>query len=144
MRPIYGVEKAVTGAVIDVLISGRAQHVAPTPARGLIDTGASAVFIDERIARGAGLKNVGPTTMHVPGDVIVDATVYAGRLQVPILGYDRLVRFCAAKHSQDGHDILLGRSFLSDFIVVFDGPQGDFRFLRPATASPLEEDDYRT
>ena len=144
MRPAYGAEIAVTGPIIDVLISGRASHVAPVPARGLIDTGASAIFMNERIAFEAGLKNVGPATMKVPGDLTVGATAYAGRLQVPVLGYDRLVRVVAARHGQEGHDILLGRSFLSEFILIYNGPQNEFHFAHPPSMIGLEEDDYAT
>ena len=100
--------------------------------------------MNERIALEAGLKNVGPATMQVPGDLTVEAAAYAGRLQIPVLGYDRIVRFVAAKHSQEGHDILLGRSFLSEFILIFNGPQNEFHFAHPPSVIGVEEDDYAT
>jgi predicted aspartyl protease len=51
-------ELATVGAIIDVSVQGRALNIEPVPARGLIDTGASVVFLDRRLALQAGLKAV--------------------------------------------------------------------------------------
>lgn len=131
-------ELAAVGPVIDVRI-GDVVLSASLPARGLIDTGASVVCIDRRLALRLGLRAVNQADVQIPGGLTMQSTVYAGRLIVPALGFDQVMPLYSAGMQQVHHDVLLGRAFLRNFIVSFDGPAGVFHFSRPAT--PLREDD---
>jgi hypothetical protein len=138
-------ELASVGSIIDIAISGRAANVPPLPARGLIDTGSSVVFIDRRLALQAGLKAVDMQPVQVPGGVTIEATVFAGVLAIPVLGFKETTRFYAAAHKQASHDVLLGRSLLSKFVITFDGPAGRFHFYKPFNfPGPASDDDYAT
>ena len=134
-------ELAEVGSIIDIAIVGRAANAVPVPARGLIDTGSSVVFIDRRLAMQAGLKAVNIQNVHVPGGLTVESTVYVGMLDVPVLGYREQIRFYAAAHRQVSHDVLLGRDFLRKFIVTFNGPEGSFHFFKPPSALRSDADD---
>ena len=134
-------ELAEVGPVIDVSIVGRAGNAVPVLARGLIDTGSTVVFIDRRLALQAGLKAVDMQAVQVPGGLSVETTVYVGFLAVPALSYRERVRLHAATHRQVSHDVLLGRDFLRNFIVTFNGPEGTFHFFRPPSPSPYHPDD---
>lgn len=136
-------ELATVGAIIDVVVQGRAASAEPVVTRGLIDTGASVVFLDRRLAIQAGLKAVDIQPMQVPGGVTIEATVFAGFLDIPVLSFRTETRFYAAAHSQASHGLLLGRSVLSNFVMTFDGPAGEFHFYRPfAFPGPPPDDDF--
>lgn len=140
-----GDELAHVGPIIDVFVSGRALNVQPVSAKGLIDTGSSVVFIDKRLALQAGLKATNIAPVQVPGGLSFNATVYVGTLEVPVLGYKERVKLYASTHRQVSHDILLGRSFLRNYIVTFNGPEGMFYFSQPFRfPGPAPDDDFAT
>jgi hypothetical protein len=140
-----GSEIASLPPIIDVIVFGRAASVPAVPARGLIDTGSSVVFIDKKLAVQAGLKPRNISEVHVPGGLSFEATVYVGFLEVPDLGYREQIQFYASEHKQVSHDILLGRSFLKNYITTFNGPEGMFHFHHPFVfPGPLADDDYAT
>lgn len=95
----------------------------------LIDTGASKIVVDYRMAERLGLRETGQATMLVVGSRL-EAKTYVGVLEIPDLGYTKIMEFLAPKvdHLQCG--VLLGRSFLRDFIMTFDGPTGQFHFTK--------------
>lgn len=66
----------------------------------------------------------------------VEAQIHMGALSVPELGYDKIVRLFGVRLRDPTHTIILGRSFLQDFIVTFDGPRGAFHFARPSEPEP--------
>lgn len=112
---------------------------------GLIDTGASDVCIDYRVALELGLREINQATVGVVGGSTL-AKIYMGRLIVPDVGFDRVCPLYALKVRQPTHDVLLGRSFLENYIVTFDGPAGTFTF---ATRNDFHErsaieDDFAT
>jgi len=120
----------------------------PAPARtlatrGLIDTGASDVCIDYRLAMELGLKVINQTTVGVVGGIAM-ANVYLGRLSLPEIGFDEVMPLYALKVRQPTHAVLLGRSFLQNYIVTFDGPAGHFTVARREHDDLLGsiEDDY--
>jgi predicted aspartyl protease len=135
-------ELAAVGPVVEIVIRApgpplRSPDWKPgfnresVPARGLIDTGASDVCIDARMAVELGLTETGQEPVGVAGGVSVFSTVYAGILEVPELGFSELMPLYSLKMRHPTHDVLLGRSFLRNFIVTFDGPEGIFHFYRP-------------
>lgn len=111
----------------------------------LIDTGASDVCIDYRLAEQLGLKMVSQTRVGVVGST-APAAIYMGRLKVPEIGFDRVMPLYALKLKHPSHEVLLGRSFLQSYVVTFNGPSGMFHFAGPAAHEPLSaiEDDFAT
>jgi predicted aspartyl protease len=109
--------------------------------RALIDTGASGVCIDYRIAHALRLREVDQCTITVVGSSI-PAAIFMADLEVPALGYHRTIPLIASKVGRINYNVLLGRSFLSDYIVTFDGPAGCFHFVEapPHVHAPPEED----
>lgn len=88
---------------------------------------------------------VSQTTVGVVGFTAL-AAIYMGRLQVPEIGFDRIMPLYALKLKHPTHEVLLGRSFLQSYVVTFDGPNGMFHFAGPAPHTPLSaiEDDFAT
>jgi len=97
------------------------------------------VCIDNRIALQLGLKATDMQTLGVVGSEI-QATVYAGSLEVPELNYKKTMPMFAPRKSSLAHPVLLGRSFLKDFIMTYDGPNGMFHFAEPYNFDPLNID----
>ncbi len=134
------VDAQIFGHFLDVLISrpGTAEAVR---VRGLIDTGASDVCIDYRIAQELGLREVDQRDVGVVGATTL-ATVYTGVIRLPELGYQNTLPLYALKVRRPTHDVLIGRSLLKEFIVTFNGPSGTFHFATPMASydeHPFEE-----
>ncbi len=136
-------ELAAVGPVIDIEIGG-VKLQPKLPARGLIDTGASVVCIDRRLALRLGLQAVNQAEVQIPGGLTVQSTVYAGSLIVPTLGFAQVMPLYSTNMMQVHHDVLLGRAFLRHFIVTFDGPEGLFHFSSPGSRVPTSDDDFAT
>lgn len=142
-------ETAIFGHLLPVTLGEvPAGASSPAPARtlatrGLIDTGASDVCIDYRLAMELGLKVINQTTVGVVGGSAM-ANVYLGRLSLPGIGFDEVMPLYALKVRQPTHEVLLGRSFLQNYIVTFDGPAGHFTMARRENDDLLGsiEDDY--
>jgi len=133
------------GHIISVIIkpAGAAKPSATATlirAGGLIDTGASDVCIDYRVAVALGLDEIDQQTVGVVG-ASVPATVYMGILEIPELGFSEIMPLFALKVRRPTHDVLLGRSLLEHFIVTFDGPSGLFHFSRPIVSYDTVEFD---
>lgn len=99
--------------------------------RGLIDTGASDVCIDYRIAQQLGLRQIDQQDVGIVG-ATVPAAIYSGVLAVPDLSFSDRLPLYALKVRRPTHEVLLGRSFLRSFIVTFNGPLGTFHFASPS------------
>jgi predicted aspartyl protease len=113
--------------------------------KGLIDTGASDICIDFRLAERLGLKMIDQTMVGVVG-ATVPAKIYLGRVVIPEIGFDRLMRLYALRVRHATHEVLLGRSLLQNYIVTFNGPAGIYTFATPADfqAHSTIEDDFAT
>lgn len=139
---------AIFGHILPVIIGGIDLSGA-TPgsisANGLIDTGASDICIDFRLAQQLGLKAIDQTMVVGVGGTL-PATVYMGRLVVPDVEFDQLVRLYALKVRHPTHEVLLGRAFLQNYIVTFNGPSGLFHFSTPQDhrLHGTIEDDFAT
>lgn len=106
----------------------------------LIDTGATDVCIDIKTAELLGLRAVDRTTIGgVGGSVAAD--VFAGLLEVPALNFKRVVRMFAPVGVVLSSKVLLGRSFLANYIITFDGPNGMFHFYDPTVGLGAPVDD---
>ena len=135
-------ELAKTGPIIDVTLRGEDSQFAGIMCRGLIDTGATAVCIDQRIAERANLRYFNDTNLGVVGGPDIPAKMYGGYVIVPELKFEHVMPIFAVRMRHQEHNVLLGRSFLQHFVVTFNGPEGMFHFWRPEEDSP--EDDYAT
>lgn len=144
-------QTAIFGHFLDVRIDGygaagpTATEIGPIDVPGLLDTGASDVCIDYRIAIALGLTLINQTNVGVVGGSTL-ASIYLGRLIVPSVGFDRVMPLYALKVRQPTHQVLLGRSFLQNYIVTFDGPAGMLHFDTRRNEDLLGaiEDDYAT
>lgn len=107
----------------------------------LIDTGASDICIDVKTARRLGLHAVDTTFIGGIGGS-VEAVVFAGVLEVPPLHFRRVVRMFSPKDVVLTSKILLGRSFLENFIMTYDGPNGIFHFYNPyiGLGAPVDDE----
>ena len=59
---------------------------------------------------------------------IATTSVYTARMSVPALGFDDLVQVCAIEMEFPSTRVLLGRSFLRNYIVNYNGPTERFEF----------------
>ena len=126
----------VEGPILDVIIhrepnaAGGGGGPALYESGGLIDTGASDVCIDYRLASELRLRQIDQQTVATPGGSLL-AAVFLGVLEVPALQFKKLMPLYALKVGRASYNVILGRSFLADFIVTFDGPNGFFHFAHP-------------
>ncbi len=138
---------AIDGPVIDIVVrcepgAERSEEGYPSEHRtgALIDTGASEVCIDYRIAHALDLREVDQRMIVTPGGNIL-VKVFLGLLEVPSLGFSRLMPLYAPKVERLNYAALLGRSFLKDFYVTFEGPTGRFVFVHKDDAFPPPPED---
>ncbi|MEI9965967.1 MAG: aspartyl protease family protein [Caulobacteraceae bacterium] len=109
-------------------------------AGALIDTGASDVCIDFRLAHALKLRQIDQRTVGTLGGSVL-ANVYLGILEIPALDHRKLMPLLALRVARVNYSVILGRSFLSDYIVTFDGPNGCCHFIRAEDAYPPPPDD---
>ena len=137
----------IEGYVLDVIIHRMAGAPEETgvsqfyEAGGLIDTGASDVCIDYRMAQTLRLRQIDQQTVATPGGSLL-AAIYMGVLEIPALSFKRVMPLYALKVARASYNVILGRSFLSEYVVTFDGPNGLFHFDRPSDhrlAEPFDE-----
>jgi predicted aspartyl protease len=107
----------------------------------LIDTGASDICIDIKTARRLGLHAVDTTFIGGIGGS-VESVVFADVLEVPNLQFRRVVRMFSPKDVVLSSKMLLGRSFLENFIMTYDGPNDMFHFYNPhvGLSGPIDDE----
>ena len=132
-------ETTIFGHIIEVVVrpaSTGAPTRGATPfcaTNGLIDTGASDVCIDYRLAEQLGLPEIDVQNVGIVG-ATVPASVRLGLIEIPRLGFREIMPLYAFKVRHSTHEVILGRSFLRNYIVTFDGPQGMMIFSEPLTS----------
>ena len=104
-----------------------APDIPPDLFPALVDTGASANSIDADLAARLGLPVIDLDT-EVSGSAGRHlADVYLARIHIP--GLDRTIsgRFTGIKLASGGqlHSAIIGRSFLKDFVLSYDGRTGE-------------------
>jgi predicted aspartyl protease len=92
---------------------------------GLIDTGASESCIDLDLAEKLKLPVVDVQTMAGVGGAD-EYPVYMAQIDIPNLGTHQYGRFACVKLASGGqeHKVLLGRTMLQQFIMIYDGVSG--------------------
>jgi predicted aspartyl protease len=127
------------GPTISVIV-GHVDAKAPGPARdatlssesveALVDTGATQSCIDDELAKKLGLPVIDRQTCAGVGGNTEHA-VYLAWLDVPSLGRAQYGRFMGVHLVKGGqpHNVLLGRTFLADVVMIYDGARGTVALL---------------
>jgi predicted aspartyl protease len=108
---------------------------------GIIDTGASHILIDRKAAKSLGLPARAKGTAEVASGEHLSATIYHGIVEAPDLGIALVTELYAFEEQLSSARVLIGRSFLRNFLVTFDGPPGIVTFARPSRYSPTVVED---
>ncbi|MEJ0066279.1 MAG: retropepsin-like aspartic protease [Caulobacteraceae bacterium] len=95
---------------------------------GLIDTGASIICVDSRIVKRLGLIASDRRQVQMADGRLTVSSVYSVRMRVPALGFDDYVQVFGIEMDYASRRVLLGRSFLRNYIVNYDGPRERFEF----------------
>ena len=88
----------------------------------LVDTGSNASSIDSRLAQDLGLRPVDQQIVAgVGGEHAM--SLFLARIYVPELKHAINGKFVGVHLKEGGqiHDVLLGRDFLSDYVMIYDG-----------------------
>ena len=127
LGPVVQLQLEVSDALSKELVESKQQVPAPVSGRGLIDTGATFSAIDNSVAKRMGLQPIGTVRVGTAGGRRA-APVYA--LKITIVGGGNIV--LNDNHvtgvDLDGTDMLalLGRSFLQNVILIYDGISAEF------------------
>jgi predicted aspartyl protease len=118
----------ITGPDVDLTLSGEGQNSETAVLVGIIDTGASCICVDSRVARRLGLIASDRKLVQMADGRLETSTVYTARMKIPALDFDDYVQVNAVEMARPSDRVLLGRSFLKDYIVNYDGPRQRFEF----------------
>jgi predicted aspartyl protease len=100
-------------------------HLPPTPHPALIDTGATESCIDSGLAMQLNLPIIDQRPISgIHGAGLVN--VHLAQIHIPSLAYTIWGAFCAVDLVAGGqaHYALIGRTFLRDFTMVYEGRTG--------------------
>lgn len=117
-----------TGPIVELALHSDDGRAPPAPLVGIIDTGASAVCVDSRIPKRLGLIARDRKYMEMADGRVAECPVYPVRMVIPALGFDDYVQVCAIDMEYPSERVLLGRAFLRNYIVNYDGPHERFEF----------------
>lgn len=97
----------------------------------LVDTGASISCIDEVLARELDLPVVDRKRLSGAGGAM-EVDFYLAHIVVPGLDFTQWGRFAAVRLSAGAarHQALIGRNFLRQMLLIYDGPAGKVRIAR--------------
>lgn len=133
-----GPEIWASGPEIAISLQGTDLSTAALSAVGIVDTGASCVCLDQSIPLQLGLQAIDRTQMQVADGTWVPALGFMIRLTIPELKVDDWIKAFGVKMRYPSSRVLLGRSFLSDYHVTYNGPDQTFHWFR--AAPPIYED----
>lgn len=118
----------VTGPDVDLTLHGEGAAGGPEPLEGVIDTGASVICVDARVVRRLGLVAINRKPVQMADGRLATSTIYRARMVIPALGFDDMAQVFAIEMDYASRRVLLGRSFLRNYIVNYDGPHERFEF----------------
>lgn len=103
----------------------------------LIDTGAEASMIDDVLAKELELVQIDTATIAGVGGVKDDHPVYLANIFAPQLDSHGYGKFVSAKLKEGGqeHQVLLGRDFLSQVVMIYDGIRSQVTIASPKRSS---------
>ena len=132
----------VSGPIIDITLHGSNPEFPTDELQGIIDTGASVICLDKRVAVRLGLTAVNRKRMEVADGTIVEATVYMAEMAIAGLGFRDWVEVHALPMTRPSQRVLLGRSFLRNYLVTYNGPEELFHYFKPQPTSFSSYDDF--
>ena len=96
---------------------------APVAGKALVDTGASISGIDESHAQALGLKSIATVQCSTPTGTKVQQ-VYAVKFEFPgsTIPVTPLLTVLGNEIKNQGIDVLLGRDYLGDKVLIYNGP----------------------
>ena len=100
--------------------------------QGIIDTGASVICLDKRVATRLQLTAINRKKMEVADGTVVDCAVYMAEMTIAGLGFRDWVEVHALPMTYPSRRVLIGRSFLKNYLVTYNGPEDLFHFHRPS------------
>jgi tetratricopeptide (TPR) repeat protein/predicted aspartyl protease len=118
---------------------GLAVKLNGVPSRLMLDTGASGILVDSKIAEKAGIKSIVDNKIHGIGDKAAMAGFagYAEKIQIGELEFQGCILEVAAGRSVMDGDGLIGADVFRHFLVDMDMPNSKFK-LSPLPAIPDE------
>jgi len=129
-----GPELWVTGPNIEIKLFG--VRGKPRTLDAIIDTGASATCLDQRIAQELGLTESNRKIMQLADGSETIATGYRAIMEIKGLGFHDWVEVFGINMATPSTRVLLGRAFLRRYIVNYNGPDETFHFFN-ASAGPV-------
>ena len=82
----------ITGPNVEVTLHSDDLGSPPAKLHGIIDTGASVICLDSRIARRLGLVASDKRWVEMADGRVVASPVYSARMTIPALGFDSFVQ----------------------------------------------------
>ncbi len=70
------------------------------------------------------------------------STIYTARMVIPVLDFNNYVQVHAVSMERPSVQVLLGRSFLKDYIVNYNGPAERFEFHKAHTSFLYSDVDH--
>ncbi len=107
---------------------------------GIIDTGASAICMDRRIARRLGLTSIDRKPMEMADGASTEAVAYMVQMSIPDLDYSEWTKVFGIDMKFPTSRILLGRSFLRRYHLTYDGPREIFHYQLAGPTNYEEHD----
>lgn len=103
----------------------------PTTHPALVDSGATESCIDVKLARDIGLPEVDRRMISGVGGEH-EVPFYLARVMVPNLQFYQHGLFAGVSLADGGqpHTVLIGRTFLKHFIMIYDGVRGQVTLAR--------------
>ena len=105
-----------------------------------MDTGAWPSYLDVRVVRRLGLT---PIDVASPPDTLIPnqkrrLNIYAATIRIPALHLPRTAAYPGLDFRRAGlpYDALLGRDFLGELTMTYDGPSGSVVLCRDHTLPP--------
>ena len=117
-----------TGPNVELTLSNGASGSQIEALDGIIDTGASVICADSRIAARLGLVASNRKSVQMADGRVVKSSVYIAKMTIRALGFDDYVEIFGIEMEYPSIRVLIGRSFLRNYIVNYDGPRERFEF----------------
>jgi Flp pilus assembly protein TadD len=140
MEPLLYNPRDIRGYGLAVKLNG-------VSSRLMLDTGASGILVDSRIAAKAGIKSIADEKIHGIGDkaAMTGFVGYADKIQIGELEFQGCIVEVATGRSVLGDDGLIGADVFRHFLVDLDMPNGKFKLSslppipdEPAAATSLD------
>jgi len=131
----------VSGPQLEITLHGSDPSTPTESLEGLIDTGASVICLDGRVATRLGLVAINRKPMQVADGSQVMASVYMAEMTIAGLGFKEWVEIYALPMARPSPRVLLGRSFLRNYMVTYNGREELFHFY-PFDDAPVRYEEF--